>query len=159
MKNCIFCKIYQDQQGIIYEDKFFYAQFDAYPASPGHAEIIPLRHIVSILELKKREWNQLKRVIPQIIEIIKKQDLKVLYQKMSENSLSEKSKFFCEKMLRHFKIEQIPDGYNIGVNEGRAAGQSIDHLHFHIIPRYLGDIKVPIGGIRRVIPGHANYRE
>jgi len=50
-----------------------------------------------------------------------------------------------------------PDGYNIGVNVGRAAGQSIFHVHIHIIPRYKGDVKNPQGGVRHVIPGKAHY--
>ena len=43
-----------------------------------------------------------------------------------------------------------PDGYNIGVNVGWAAGQTIFHLHFHIIPRYRGDVPDPRGGVRRI---------
>nr|WP_192868004.1 HIT family protein [Calderihabitans maritimus] len=43
-----------------------------------------------------------------------------------------------------------PDGYNVGVNVGRAAGQTIFHLHYHVIPRYLGDVKDPRGGIRKI---------
>lgn len=49
--------------------------------------------------------------------------------------------------------------YNIGVNEERAAGQTIMHLHVHVIPRYEGDVKNPAGGIRNVIPGKGNYTE
>lgn len=50
-----------------------------------------------------------------------------------------------------------PDGYNIGVNEGEAAGRTVHHLHIHIIPRYKGDVKEPRGGVRHVIPGKGNY--
>lgn len=46
-----------------------------------------------------------------------------------------------------------PDGYNIGVNDGIAAGQSIAHLHVHLIPRYIGDVPNPRGGVRNVLPG------
>jgi diadenosine tetraphosphate (Ap4A) HIT family hydrolase len=46
-----------------------------------------------------------------------------------------------------------PQGFNIGVNCGEAAGQSVFHAHIHIIPRYAGDVPNPIGGVRNIIPG------
>jgi diadenosine tetraphosphate (Ap4A) HIT family hydrolase len=56
-------------------------------------------------------------------------------------------------------VEQMyhPDGYNLGVNEGEAAGRTIHHLHLHLIPRYHGDVPSPRGGIRHIIPGKGNY--
>lgn len=48
-----------------------------------------------------------------------------------------------------------PDGYNIGVNMGACAGQTVWHLHFHVIPRFEGDVDRPMGGVRRVKPGLA----
>ncbi|MDC7994027.1 HIT family protein [Altibacter sp. HG106] len=53
--------------------------------------------------------------------------------------------------------ENKPDGYNIGMNCGSSAGQTIFHFHCHIIPRYQGDLKNPEGGIRGVIPNKMNY--
>ncbi|MCQ1538280.1 HIT family protein [Methanocalculus taiwanensis] len=50
-----------------------------------------------------------------------------------------------------------PDGYNIGVNIGAAAGQSVMHLHLHVIPRYAGDMDDPKGGVRGVIPEKRGY--
>jgi diadenosine tetraphosphate (Ap4A) HIT family hydrolase len=50
-----------------------------------------------------------------------------------------------------------PDGYNIGINSGVAAGQTVMHLHVHVIPRYQGDVPDPTGGVRHVIPGKGNY--
>ena len=50
-----------------------------------------------------------------------------------------------------------PDGFNIGINEGEAAGQTVEHLHIHIIPRYEGDVVCPRGGVRGVIPGKKEY--
>lgn len=50
-----------------------------------------------------------------------------------------------------------PDAYNIGVNDGEAAGRTIDHCHVHLIPRYVGDVKNPRGGIRNIIPGKGDY--
>lgn len=55
-----------------------------------------------------------------------------------------------------FRVKEIldpklnPDGYNIGVNVGFAAGQTIFHLHFHIIPRFKGDVDNPRGGVRKI---------
>ncbi|MBP7146522.1 MAG: HIT family protein [Acidobacteria bacterium] len=50
-----------------------------------------------------------------------------------------------------------PDGYNIGINVGEAAGQTVFHLHVHVIPRYRGDVEDPRGGVRHVIPGRGRY--
>ncbi|QIK70907.1 HIT family protein [Erysipelothrix sp. HDW6C] len=50
-----------------------------------------------------------------------------------------------------------PDGFNIGMNIGEVAGQSVMHLHVHLIPRYRGDMRDPKGGVRGVIPGKQNY--
>ncbi|WP_311733377.1 HIT family protein [Variovorax sp. Sphag1AA] len=50
-----------------------------------------------------------------------------------------------------------PDGFNVGVNVGDAAGQTIGHVHVHLIPRYNGDTPEPRGGVRRVIPRKQSY--
>ncbi len=59
---------------------------------------------------------------------------------------------------RH-EIEQQhhPKAYNIGINDGPAAGQTVAHLHVHLIPRYPGDQQDPRGGIRWIFPGQAQY--
>ena len=48
-------------------------------------------------------------------------------------------------------------GFNIGINNGEKAGQTIFHAHIHVIPRYNGDVENPRGGIRHVIPGKGDY--
>jgi diadenosine tetraphosphate (Ap4A) HIT family hydrolase len=53
--------------------------------------------------------------------------------------------------------EVRPAGYNIGINDGAAAGQTVPHLHIHLIPRYEGDRDDPRGGVRWVLPDKAAY--
>jgi diadenosine tetraphosphate (Ap4A) HIT family hydrolase len=57
----------------------------------------------------------------------------------------------------HLVAAYRPDGFNIGINDGAAAGQTIPHVHMHVIPRYVGDLPDSRGGIRSVIPAKADY--
>ena len=63
----------------------------------------------------------------------------------------------CFELVREVRLELRrrfkTDDFNIGVNCGTAAGQTVDHAHIHIIPRYEGDVENPRGGVRHVIPG------
>ncbi len=61
------------------------------------------------------------------------------------------------KARSYLDDEYTPDGYNIGINDGATAGQTIMHLHIHLIPRYAGDTNDPRGGVRGVIRGKQQY--
>jgi hypothetical protein len=50
------------------------------------------------------------------------------------------------------------DGFNVGINYGESAGQTVKWPHIHLIPRRTGDVKDPVGGVRNTIPGKGNYR-
>jgi diadenosine tetraphosphate (Ap4A) HIT family hydrolase len=75
--------------------------------------------------------------------------------------LSASERFDLLALLDRAKLmldnEFKPQGYNIGVNDGRAAGQTVPHLHVHLIPRFEGDMLDPRGGVRWVIPSKAKY--
>lgn len=62
-----------------------------------------------------------------------------------------------EQVKTLLESEFEPDGFNIGINIGAAAGQTVPHMHIHIIPRYLGDMDDPRGGVRGVIPEKQKY--
>ncbi len=62
-----------------------------------------------------------------------------------------------ERVKRRLDAELAPDGYNVGFNAGSAAGQTVPHLHVHVIPRFAGDMADPRGGVRHVIPDRGNY--
>ena len=62
-----------------------------------------------------------------------------------------------EKTKSNIETEHNPDGYNIGMNCGESAGQTVLHFHCHVIPRYKGDMENPRGGVRHCIPAKGNY--
>jgi diadenosine tetraphosphate (Ap4A) HIT family hydrolase len=62
-----------------------------------------------------------------------------------------------DEVKRRLEEELRPDGYNVGFNSGEAAGQTVMHLHVHVIPRFRGDMEDPRGGVRHVIPERGNY--
>lgn len=99
--------------------------WDAYPVSPGHALLIPRRHIPTWFEATSEEHIAFVSAIDQAKAAIEK--------------------------------DHQPDGYNIGINCGAAAGQTVFHLHVHLIPRYHGDVGDPRGGVRHIIAHKANY--
>lgn len=61
------------------------------------------------------------------------------------------------EVKRRLDEELAPDGYNVGFNAGAAAGQTVMHLHVHVIPRFRGDMDDPRGGVRHVVPSKGNY--
>jgi diadenosine tetraphosphate (Ap4A) HIT family hydrolase len=64
----------------------------------------------------------------------------------------------ADQVKAQLDAEFQPAGYNLGLNAGEAAGQTVPHLHLHLIPRFKGDVDDPTGGVRFVIPARGNYR-
>jgi diadenosine tetraphosphate (Ap4A) HIT family hydrolase len=73
--------------------------------------------------------------------------------KEEKTALFDLLEFIKEKIEQQFH----PDGFNIGVNVGAVSGQTVMHLHIHLIPRYRGDVADPRGGVRGVIPEKQKY--
>jgi diadenosine tetraphosphate (Ap4A) HIT family hydrolase len=90
-------------------------------------------HLLIISNSRKRDYFELNKV--EVEEL---------------NYMIHKCKEIIEKQYK-------PDGYNIGMNCGEAAGQTVFQFHCHVIPRYLGDMKDPKGGVRHCIEGKGYY--
>ena len=126
MGSCVFCDILNNgAQRIVRTRSSAVALYDAYPLNPGHALVIPKRHIQSFFEATPTERLDLLALL--------------------------------DAMKAEIDSSHAPQGYNIGVNDGPAAGQTVPHLHIHLIPRYEGDIEDPRGGVRWVLPDKAVY--
>ncbi|MBW2736147.1 MAG: HIT family protein [Deltaproteobacteria bacterium] len=122
--SCPFCS--PDPARVLHEQDLCFSLWDGYPVNPGHALVIPRRHVANYFDATREEQYALLDAIDETRAAILEQ--------------------------------HKPDGFNIGVNIGLAAGQTIFHLHIHVIPRYAGDVDDPTGSVRHVIPDKANYR-
>lgn len=116
-----------EKDKIIAEDDCFMVVFDKYPVSPGHSLIIIKRPKARFIELTQEEQATLLKWIGWTARHLEK------------------------------NLNPKPDGFNMGINDGEAAGQTVGQLHFHIIPRYHNDVPDPRGGIRWLFPNKAKY--
>ena len=137
---CIFCDKIK-QLGENQQTSYWAVVGDAYPVNKGHLLIVPKRHITATDDITANEWYDLQQTIGAVKRLI---------------SDEEKQKEVFGKIIT--EEDTYPDGFNIGINEGKAAGQTIPHLHIHVIPRYFGDIEDPTGGVRGVIPNKQKYK-
>ena len=87
--------------------------------------------------------------------VVPKRHFRSLYEATSE----ERSALWelVEQTRQYLLNEYSPDGFNIGIDDGPAAGQTVRHLHIHLIPRYVGNADDPRGGVRWVMPDKAPY--
>ncbi|MGO8676966.1 MAG: HIT family protein [Limisphaerales bacterium] len=110
-------------------DDLFAVISDKFPVPPGHVLIIARRPVARFQELTGVEKERLWAWVD----------------------------WTQEHLSSH--LSPPPDAFNLGLNDGPAAGQTVPQFHFHVIPRYSGDVSDPRGGIRHVIPAKARYWE
>jgi diadenosine tetraphosphate (Ap4A) HIT family hydrolase len=142
---CIFCDI--EPEKIIAQNELAVAVKDGFPVSPGHVLVIPRRHVGTWFEATGEERKSIFELVDQVYGFLSC----FVYPPPLASELQAGGPA-TSTMAK-------PDGYNIGFNVGEAAGQTVMHLHVHIIPRFKGDVDDPTGGVRNVIPGKGNYRK
>jgi ATP adenylyltransferase len=155
-KPCLFCDAYVRGDEVVWQNDYFFASFDRFPVNPGHALIIPRRHVKSIMELTGTEWQFMQSAGWRIWRLIESTDFVDVYRDMLKNPINKSSERFCRHALFGLEGRGKPTGYNVGINEGESAGRTIDHLHVHVIPRYADEIPLK-GGVRNVILGQGYY--
>ncbi len=111
----------------ILSNEHAFAVWDGFPVSKGHTLVITKRVVPTWFEATSEEQAALMSLVNDVKELL-------------ESTLDPK-----------------PDGFNVGFNCGASAGQTVMHVHIHVIPRYRGDVPDPRVGIRYVIPDKANY--
>jgi diadenosine tetraphosphate (Ap4A) HIT family hydrolase len=131
---CPFCK--PDKTKIILTNDHAMAFHDGFPVTPGHSLIITKRHIALFFEATREEQMAMLDLLAEMRELLLNPP-QPPFDKVG--SLS------------------VPDAFNIGINDGAAAGQTVPHLHIHLIPRYAGDTDDPRGGVRWIMPEKAPY--
>jgi diadenosine tetraphosphate (Ap4A) HIT family hydrolase len=122
--HCPFCNLPADR-ALLAESDMAFAMYDGFPVNPGHALIIPKRHVANYFELSEEEQAACFRLLNDVKAVVER--------------------------------EYRPNGFNVGINVEAAAGQTVGHVHIHLIPRYWGDVGEPRGGVRGVIPGKQQY--
>jgi diadenosine tetraphosphate (Ap4A) HIT family hydrolase len=117
------------------------------------------------LELPQSAWvasNELAFAIPDRFPVSKGHALVITRRLVAtwfDASIDERQAILAlvDEVKRRLDNEHQPDGYNVGFNAGLAAGQTVMHLHVHVIPRYRSDMDDPRGGVRHVLPSKGNY--
>lgn len=116
-----------EPERVLAQDELFVVVKDKFPVSTGHTLVIPRRAVKRFQELNTAEKARL-----------------LVWVDWTEQHLQT-------------RLSPAPDGFNLGVNDGPAAGQTMPQFHFHVIPRYAGDVPDPRGGLRWVKPDKAKY--
>ena len=164
MDNCFFCTSIQNHEMLDLidelETELFIAAWDANPITPGHMLIIPKRHAQFMKDLSQAEQTTLIPTVIQAKQYLLTADLVSIYNAILPQKIGTKSEDFLRLALKKLHAtHRSPDNFNDGLNDGPAAGQTVPHFHWHIMPRWHGDVEGPQGGIRHMFAGMGNYHQ
>lgn len=159
MTACVFCANPEDE-AIFWKssDGLFAARWDVYPVTPGHVLVVPTRHVQHFAELAPAELQSLALAVKEVKAYLSEVDLRAAYEARSSLANEKMRGYLGSALATLAKVDnRPPDAFNDGLNDGAAAGQTIPHLHWHIMPRWEGDEQSSRGGIRHMFAGKGEY--
>jgi diadenosine tetraphosphate (Ap4A) HIT family hydrolase len=155
---CVFCDEIKDGENEIITRGPWRARWDKYPVTPGHVEVLPMRHVRYLDQLTDDELPTMMVFAREVMDIIRRTDLAAQYEVMLPDA-NDINRALQEAALAAVRLRDgaAPDAFNFGINDGPEAGQSVGHLHLHLMPRWKGDIPNPRGGVRNLFQ-HDTYK-
>ena len=114
-------------EDVVAESRYSVAIRDGFPVSDGHTLVIPRAHAKTLFAHGAAVQADVWSLVARVRDELRS------------------------------RLKPKPQGFNIGLNDGRAAGQTVEHAHIHVIPRFEGDVADPRGGIRWILPDRAAY--
>ncbi len=161
MDDCYFCRVIATKpKKMFFNHENFIALWDGNPLVPGHALITPKRHVQYIEQLTDVEISELMPLARQLSKIIRATNLEDTYVNLLDDQTNEMSRDYFQNCLDKVReYNRPPEAFNFGINDGPEAGQSVHHVHLHVIPRWAGDVENPKGGIRNMFSFDKYSRE
>ena len=152
VEQCVFCEEYGQGRNTLAETDLWRARWDLYPATPGHVEILPKRHVQYLEQLSDDELNAMMWFARYVMGQVRATNLIGLYTALLPESTEKNQPLLSSALLAAQYPGRQPDAFNFGLNDGPIAGQSVHHLHLHLMPRWEGDVADPKGGVRNLFP-------
>jgi ATP adenylyltransferase len=136
------------------------AIWDSNPVTPGHVLVVSQRHVSLMHDLTPEELHALPLAVLEVKTRLATANLQKVYEELALHLEGTESMPYIQRAqtLLDSLSQRPPDAFNDGINDGTAAGQSVPHLHWHVMPRWQGDTADPRGGIRRMFAGLGNYQ-
>jgi len=142
--------------------QYFLFIIDIFPVTPGHILIVPKRHVAEYMQLTDQERYELVDAIRKLYEHFETLNLVDLYTNLISiygKKIPKSLSYLTDAKNKAKKYNRAPDGFNHGLNDCYEAGRTVNHLHYHIMPRWIGDYKNTTGGVRKMFTGKGDYKK
>ena len=148
MPECLFCT-YQHKypELVLMATDHFFIIPNAFPTTPKYLLIVSREHLDNQFCLPEEIWHSLQDTINDALQLSWNDNVYWLeiYNQIIDYNFHPTSICACQKALHSKYLQAKPTCYNVGINVGTDAGQTINHFHLHVLPRYHGDSTTPCG--------------